>query len=129
MDPLGLGDVSKHGWWFGWHGKQPFTAPYYVYRVIFESRDLPELTGKQYIWQLPKTEREVWVFQRQQKNALIRLDPRSRWEKVEARKCEHCGFYRLGSEAQFLRYLQELARMKGEVVGPCSCLRGDFEAI
>lgn len=32
---------------------------------------------------------------------------------------EHCGFYQLGSGAQFLQYLQEVARMKGEVVGPC----------
>lgn len=44
------------------HGiRTQLTAPYYVYRVIFEPRDLPELRAKQYVWQLPKTEREVWV--------------------------------------------------------------------
>jgi hypothetical protein len=61
----GLGDVSRHGWYWSRHWS-PSTVATYVYRVIFESRDLPELTAKQYIWQLPKTEREVWVFQRQQ---------------------------------------------------------------
>jgi hypothetical protein len=67
----------------------------------------------------PRGEREIWVKQRQQRDILLSLDPKARWEKHEARKCPRCGRWMLGIQAQMQRERNLCARFNNQPLAPC----------
>jgi hypothetical protein len=113
-----------------WNRKRSaLTAPYYVYRVVFYSRDIPEKVRGLPLF--PRTAREIWVWQRQVRDILLALDPHAQWEKHEARKCPRCGCWYLGIQAQMMREREEVARLVpcGESCIPPSALMRKLKEI
>jgi len=51
----------------------------------------------------PRTKRKIWVWKRETRDLLLKLDPKAKWEKHEARKCHRCGRWMLGLQAQMQR--------------------------
>lgn len=99
--------------------KFQLTAPQYVWRIVFSTRDLPKLRQSQYLADFPHSAREIWVKQRQIRDLLLAIEPSARWEKHEARRCPRCHRWFLGVEAQSMRERETRARFNIEPLGPC----------
>ncbi len=99
--------------------RSPTTAPYYVWRIIFTTRDLPKLRVVQYLPAFTHTAREIYVKQRQIRDLLLEIDPGARYEKHEARQCPWCHLWRLGIQAQMMREREMVARLNGKKLGRC----------
>lgn len=57
-----------------WNRKRSaLTAPYYVYRIVFYSRDIPEKVRG--LRRFPRTAREIWVWQRQVRDIPLGARP------------------------------------------------------
>lgn len=104
------------------HHYNPTTVPYYVYRVAFHSCNIPATVRGMPAF--PRSRRVIWVWQRQVRDVLLKLDPTTRHEKHEARKCSRCGRWMLGIQAQMCRERDFCARLNGTKPGRCgdSCL-------
>jgi hypothetical protein len=93
---------------------------YYVYLVIFSRDDIKIPNFRHRLPGFPHEDpREIWVKQRQQRDILLSLDPKARWEKHEARKCPLCGCWMLGIQAQMQRERELCARFNNEPLAPC----------
>jgi hypothetical protein len=92
---------------------------YYVYLVIFSRDDIKIPNFRHRLPGFPREEREIWVKQRQQRDILLSLDPKARWEKHEARKCPRCGRWMLGIQAQMQREREMCARFNNQPLAPC----------
>jgi hypothetical protein len=75
------------------------TAPQYVWRIVFATRDIPKLRQTHWLPSFPHSDREIWVKQRQIRDLLLAIDPEARWEKHEARRCPRCTALRTRSLA------------------------------
>jgi ssDNA-binding Zn-finger/Zn-ribbon topoisomerase 1 len=104
--------------------KFQLTAPQYVWRIVFSTRDLPKLRQSQYLADFPHSAREIWVKQRQIRDLLLAIEPSARWEKHEARRCPRCHRWFVGIEAQRMREREMRARFSGEPLERCgeSCM-------
>ena len=95
-------------------------TPYYVWRVVFLSRDIPKLRVSHWLPCFPHSAREIWVKQRQIRDLLLAIEPGARWEKHEARRCPLCHRRVVGIQAQMMREREQRSRLKGEASTPCS---------
>jgi hypothetical protein len=89
-------------------------TPYYVYRIVFRTRDIPKLRQTHWLPSFPHSDREIWVKQRQIRDLLLAIDPEAQWEKHEARRCPRCHRWFLGIQAQMMRERESRARFSGE---------------
>jgi hypothetical protein len=94
-------------------------TPYYVYRIVFRTHDIPKLRMTHWLPSFPHDNREIWVKQRQIRDLLLAIDPEAEWEKHEARRCPRCRRWFLGIQAQMMREREFVARLNGEPVGKC----------
>ena len=94
-------------------------TPYYVWHVVFSRHDIPKLRMTHWLPCFERTNREIWVKQRQIKDLLLAIEPGARVEKHEARRCPRCRRWFLGIQAQMLLERETVARMNGKPLEPC----------
>ena len=93
---------------------------YFVYRVVFSRHDIQLPYFRHCLPPgFPRTRAEVWIKERQQRDLLLRLDPQATSEKYEARRCQRCGRWALGIQAQIMRERELCARMNNEEIPLC----------
>jgi hypothetical protein len=66
----------------------------------------------------PRTQRKIWVWKRETRDLLLKLDPKAKWKKHEARKCHRCGRWMLGLQ-QMQRDRDMRARFSGKKLERC----------
>lgn len=92
----------------------------WVYRVEFHSRDIPGIFKPKRIPGMPYESRLIWVKQRKAKDDLLHSDPTATVQEHQAKRCHRCGRWCFGVQAQMQVEREQISRLMGSELEPCS---------